>query len=757
MRLSLPLCLGLLALPPLLAAADGGAGLRIQLRAAERQFRQGERDPGAFEALVRRYESGEARTSEDLAAVAAALVHLGRDDPGRFRDALRVYDEAVAADPSDLGVQVELGDLFLAKYNALDARRTYESVLADNPEHPRALLGLAKVRRFDGASDVTELVERSLAADPDLVEARLLLSRQALDFEDYVAAEELARRALETEPDSDEAHALLVAAALLAGDEKEAQRRLARLAEVAPYAVEAFVTLAEVAARNRLYHRAVTFADRAVAVDGKCWRGLALRGINRLRIGEIAGGRKDLEAAFAGDPFDVWTKNTLDLLDVMDGYEVRDTERFRLVVPAGEADLLNLYLVPLVEEAYRRMRADYGVELPAPVRLEVFPRHADFSVRTIGLVGLGALGVSFGPVVAVDSPSARPAGEFHWGAVVWHELAHSFHMELSASRVPRWFTEGLASFEERRARPGWGDRVTVDFLAAYLEGRLAPVEDLNQGFLRPAYPRQVVFTYYQASLVFDFLVERWGFGAVVAMLHGYGEGQGTPELVRSVLGLDLAELAGAYDEYFRQRFAVPLASLRPAEDDPEGFFAHLAAGRSLVGVDDEAAAQHLERAKLLFPSLTEGESPYFLLAGIHLRAGRLEEAERELAALVERNQAHLEALLELAEVRRELGDLSGAVRALASAQYVYPFTAEDHQRLAGWLRTLGEDAPEVRERRAVLALAPFNRPRALYELALAQRDAGDPAGARSTVLEALEQAPNYEEALELLLELRSAP
>ncbi len=774
MKSSLSLLIGLLALyPTASAAAQAPTAFRAQLRAAEMHYRQGDRESArnVYRTLVASYEDGKAKTSGDLAAVAVALVHLGRDDPRRFRDALRVYDEAVAADPSNLDVQVELGDLFLGKYNAQDARETYEKVLAEDPEHPGALLGLARVRRFDGASDVSELVEQSLAADPDLLPARLLLARQALDLEDYDEAERLAERALKSEPESAQAHALLVASALLAGDEEEAERRLVRLAEVAPYDADAFVTLAEVAARNRLYHRAVAFADRAVAVDSKSWRGLALRGINRLRVGEIAGGRQDLENAFAGDPFDVWTKNTLDLLDEMDQYRVVETERFQLAVPADEADLLTLYMAPLAEEAYDRMAADYGVALPTPVRLEVFPRHADFSVRTIGLVGLGALGVSFGPVVAVDSPSARPAGDFHWGAVLWHELAHSFHMALSASRVPRWFTEGLASFEERRARPGWGDRVTTEFLVAYKEGRLAPVEDLNQGFMRPAYPQQVIFSYYQSSLVFDYVVERWDFEAVVAMLQGYGEGRGTRELFSSVLGVELEAFAKAYDEYFQERFAAPLASIRLAEedagpvtlddlrkradDDPGDFLAYLAVGASLAEEDDEAAVPYLERAKELFPSYTGGKSPYFLLAEIHRRAGRLGEAERELAALVERNQAHHAALQALADVRSELGDTRGAVEALASAQYVYPYAPGDHERLAEWLRTVGEAPAELRERRAVLALDPFNRPQALYELALALRDAGDARGARSTVLEALEQAPNYEDALTLLLELRS--
>ena len=40
---------------------------------------------------------------------------------------------------------------------------------------------------------------------------------------------------------------------------------------------------------------------------------------------------------------------------------------------------------------------------------------------------IGALGACFGRVVTMDSPKARPPGEFQWEATLWHELAHVDH------------------------------------------------------------------------------------------------------------------------------------------------------------------------------------------------------------------------------------------------------------------------------------------------------------------------------------------
>ncbi len=52
----------------------------------------------------------------------------------------------------------------------------------------------------------------------------------------------------------------------------------------------------------------------------------------------------------------------------------------------------------------------YQFKLKRPVQVEVYPDHEDFAVRTLGMPGLGALGVTFGYAIAMDSPSGRPPG-----------------------------------------------------------------------------------------------------------------------------------------------------------------------------------------------------------------------------------------------------------------------------------------------------------------------------------------------------------
>ncbi len=564
----------------------------------------------------------------------------------------------------------------------------------------------------------------------------------------------------------------MAAVRFLQGDTARFEALRARIAGLNPRYAGFWVQLAELSARNRLYDRAVRFGREAVALDAESWPGHAVLGVNLLRVGSMEEGRRHLEIAFEGDPYDVWTKNTLDLLDTFAGYETARSGRFELIVDDGEAEILGVYLPDLAEEAYARLARRYGYRPEAPIRVEVFRSHADFSVRTIGLVGLGALGVSFGPVIAMDSPSAREPGDFNWGSTFWHELAHTFHLGMSDGRVPRWFSEGLAVYEERRARPGWGGDVTPSFLLAHLEGRLLSVGELNRGFARPSYPEQVIHSYYQASLVCELIEREAGWGALVGMLHAYRDGLTDEEAFQSVLGTDVDDFSDRFFAYLEDRFAGPLKALAPARvfegqpsreelkeraaADPNDFIAQLSYGHVLAeGGRYDEAIPYMERAKAAFPEFAGAGSPYHYLAFIYRERGELERAEAELAALTAINERDLEANLALAEIRQALDDKTGAAEALARTAYIYPYDPTPHVRLAELYAATGDLAGAVRERRAVLALDPVDRVEALYQLARAYYAAGDLGNARRTVLSALERAPAYEAAQELLLEIHA--
>jgi len=86
--------------------------------------------------------------------------------------------------------------------------------------------------------------------------------------------------------------------------------------------------------------------------------------------------------------------------------------------------------------------------------------------------------------------------------------------------------------------------------------------------------------------------------------------------------------------------------------------------------------------------------------------------------------------------------------------YIYPYDLELHQDLASYQTDLGNWEAVARERRALLALDPVDKAEAYYQLAWAYARAGNRSSAREQILYALEIAPNYYRAQELLLALR---
>jgi tetratricopeptide (TPR) repeat protein len=766
-----------------IAAGAGDALLaEVVLAGLRRDRGEGEASEAGYRRLIQAYNAGHATTSEQLMAVAMACHALGDEDPQLLKDALKAFDEAIEADPDNLDARVRLAEMFLEKYNNKDASATVQEALERNPAHPRALLARARVLDFDGAPGVMEALSRSLETNPSLAEARVFRAEVLIDQEDYAAAATEAERVLAANASSLPALTALAAARYLQGDPvrfHEAERRaLALDARDA----ELYNRLAELSAHNRLYREAVGFAQQAVALDPRTWRGLGILGLNQLRTGAIEDGQRHLEASFKGDPYNVWIKNTLDLLDTFPKYRETRTAHFRILLHAKEADLLAPYAAALAEEAYAKLSARYGYEPEGPVRVEVYPDHADFSVRTVGLAGLAGLGACFGPVAAIDSPSAREVGQFNWGSTLWHELAHTFTLGLSGNRVPRWFTEGLSVHEEHRARPGWGDDVTVEFLRALEAGELLPIRDLNRGFVRPKGPEQVAISYYQASLVVEWIEAQKGIAALVDLLKAYRDGLPTEQAFTKVLGMSPDAVDAAVLAAMRERWSGPLqamgdpsapgagmaAHLAAARDTPEAaearakaepgrFDAQVAAGTALFRAGKRAEAlPYFERARTLFPDLGGAESPHWFLAVLYKDAGRKAEALGELQRLTAITDSHYQAQLELSRQLEDAGDLAGAAAALEAALYISPFEPAVHERLAALHARLGDPVGVVRARRALVALDPVDRPEALLELAQALLDAGDAAGARREVLHALELAPRFQRAQELLLRLHDA-
>jgi tetratricopeptide (TPR) repeat protein len=730
---------------------------------AELAMRRGDRDGAirlAAEIAGDYKQNGDAWPATDQIAAGRAFAVLGRWDPPALHDALRAFDRVIAADSSNIDAQLRAADLLLDKYNAPDARESYQAVLRRAPDQPRALFGLARAQAFEGSPGATAALRRSLVRNPNLVPALLLLAEQHLQAEAYDSAVAAANRALAIDSTAVQAWGVLGAIAWMHGDSGSFAAARAAAERVQPHPVDFYAEIAEAAARQRRYADAVAMGEAAVRADSQSARALGVLADNQLRTGDMVGGRANLERAFALDPYNLWQKNTLDLLDNARAFKTISTARFKLVAPASEAEYLALYLGPLLEAAYDTFATRYGYRPPTPIRVELYGRHADFSVRTVGLTGLGALGVSFGPVLVLDSPQARAVGELNYGSTAWHELAHTFTLGLSKHRVPRWISEGLSVLEERRAGHGWGAEVSADFLAVYKGGVLPPASQLNEGLVRPTFPAEIGFSYYEASLVCAMIEAEHGIAAVRAILTAYGEGLDTPAVLARVLGMTPAAFDQHFDTWLRARFATALAVIDSSDgtDNATGAYVTLVRrGAELLkaGHADSARAT-LVRAQQLFPGDGSVDGPAWQLAHLDRDQGRLQAAISQINAVTMRDETAADANDIEATLRLQVGDSAGARDALERQQWIAPYDVALHLRIAELSERMQDLPRAVRERRAIVALDPPDKLEARYQLARTLLRAGDKAAARREVLQVLEEAPAFEKAQVLLLELQGS-
>jgi tetratricopeptide (TPR) repeat protein len=743
---------------------SAGDKLESDLRRAEllELTGQDDRAKSIYESLVKYYTDNDPESARELTLIARALVHLER-----FHDANDMYRSAIEADSAYFEAQLSASELFTAKYAYADAATFLDDALKINPNNARAYLALARNKRFEGGDEISVALTRALSINPNLVEAISFKAAIALDAGRLDDASTEIEKALKINSRSLEAHSLK--AAMLYLQDRDFEPEVAATLAIGPKYGEVFNTLSHYASITRRTEQATQFARRATELAPGLWDAHLNQGMALLRMGQMETGRAAVEKAFKGDPFNVWAKNTLDLLDSMRDFNETKHGAFIIKASAKESDVLSPYAAKLLEEAAAKLTSKYRFTPKGPIIVEIFENHEDFAVRTLGMPGLGALGVCFGFVIAQDSPSARETGEFNWGSTLWHEYTHVITLQMTDYRIPRWFSEGISVYEERRARPGWGDDWNPMFVRAFMDKRWFKMADLDAGFLRPKSPTDLPIAYFQASQVIEFIVDRFGFDAILRMLTMYRDKARTPDVLQQVLKLSEADFDREFSAYIEtkakplhQAMSTPtnvVASMSKEEvlkmlAINDTFALRLRAAELLEADGDiQGAAAHYIRALELFPYVSGPANPYLALSKLLEQKGDRAQAAKVLEGLVNNDENNLEALNTIARLRLALGERRQALDALQAGFFINPFDYKLHTQAGELSVELKDYAGALTEFQVALALAPPNIAEANYNVAAAYHALGRQPEAKRSVLRALEAAPRYDKAQELLLRI----
>lgn len=705
-----------------LEALPEGGSLDALLARADHAFARGRLD--AAEILARAAVDLAPRALEGHVAVARVLEYRGR------RDEVRAYVEEVLG-PLDLNqldsagllavsrlyrasgewelaaqacvyaekrrkkeglpttdVLVELGDLYrLAHSLAGDgetprAFSTYLDALKQNGSLVSAKVGRALVHLYVGDSyDAEKEIGEALAINENSVEA---LGVQAwfreLDGQ-HTEALELIDRALAVNPVAKQALATRAAALWHLDRIDEYEQVVAKVLEVDPTYGELFRVIGDSLSHHLRFAAAIPFHRRALEVDpghGLAWIAL---GRDLCFTGAEDEGLEALRKSYEGHPYPhPWRNNMEMILAKLDREFVdSETEHFRLRIHVDENPILGPRLREAHETDFEKLTEKYGWRPDETVLVEMVPTHADFSVRTVGFAGLGAVGACFGNFVTLVSPRSEARHTFCYRRTSLHELAHVVTIGRSKARVPRWLTEGLSVYEERVANPTWGRDEEVLLNDAYVNDELMPLREFNSYFRGP----RIGFAYYQGGLFCHFVDESYGFDALLRLLDAYADDLETPAALERVFekspeALDLEFKEWVWRTRLEGTSIQPTWSakkrnemrrtLRKTPDDVDLLadiaWAYYQAGKV---VDSDV---HLDKALKRQPT---HPTALRLAARRALDRKRSDLAREHLETAFENGGEEYHAALQLTRLRVKDDDFGGAFESLEIARRCFPF------------------------------------------------------------------------------------
>ena len=721
------------------------------------RFERGEREEAnrGFRRLIAAYNARDALSSEELVAVGIACRYLGADDPQLFKDALKAFDEAIAADPGNMDARVRLAELFLEKYNGADAREDARGGAASGtPSTPARCWPWPACATSTAQPGVLDLWNAALAVEPE-PGRRPACSRPSCCWSRRTsqARPAQAEASLAKNPASLPALAVLAAARYLQGDQAGFEEARKKALAANPRNAEFYNRLAERLRAQPPVRRSGGLRRR------RRWRSTRAPGGASACSASTSSASGHIEAA-RREPRGVLQGRPLQRLDQEHARPARHASRstretktphFRLLVHGKESALL----APYVGGAGRGGLRAAGRALPLPAR----PRPS--GSRSIRATATSRCARSAWPgwarsacASATCSPSTRRPRARSASSTGARRSGTSWPTPSPWARPTRRCRAGSARGSpcSRSAGRGRAGATTspLEFLRA-LQARQAPAAgQLNDGFVRPTGPDQVAISYYQASL--------------------RGRSGSRPSAASRPSSSCSPRIATAAPP----RRPSPRCWARRLEDFDRAFFAHLqdairrrarqprrvreaqrAAGAALYQQKKLAEARAAPRARAAaFPEYGGDDNPYWYLAAHLQGAGRTDEG---------RGSARRSSPPSTRATTRRTSSWPGCARSRATRRAPRPPSSARSTSgrsspacTSAWPRSTrgwGTARAVVRARRSLVALDPVDRPEALYQLALALVEAGDAAQARREVLRALELAPRFQRAQELLLRL----
>ena len=710
--------------------------------------------------------------ADDLAAIGWVAIALGADakavQEGFFERARKNYSNRPDGFLAAGRLALDKGDVAFAAELLTPAAKEFET----NAEIQFLLSeAISSADREQSA----QLLQKTLELNPHHVGAMQRVAERQIDLEDYSGAEETIRQMLSVNPHLPEAHALQTVIHQLSNKADAAAQSRAAALKYSVVNPKVDHLIGRKLSQKYRFAEAAAAQRSALELDPEFNPARVQLAQDLLRLGQEAEGWQLAELAHDKDGYDTTLFNMLQLKDSLGRFTTLSSPHFQVRMEKQEAAVYGHRVLALLEDSWTELTPRYEFLPELPVMVEIYPRADDFAVRTFGIPDVsGFLGVCFGKVITANSPASRRDHPTSWESVLWHEFCHVITLQKTGNKIPRWLSEGISVFEERRADVRWGQHMNHDFRDRILGDKITPIGQLSSAFLTAKSGEDMNFAYYESSMVVEHIVSVHGLPALKAVLNDLSTGiQINDALDRHTGGLEALETSfrsflkeqakgwAAGVDFSKEAFAeakpTDLESVKLfLETHPSNFPALMTQASLLLQENrQEEAEAALKKLVEQVPGDASTNGPRRLLADVYRKR---RETEQEAAILTEhlaRTADDLEAAMRLQDLCIEAKQLERVIEQGQTIFGIDPFQIAAIQKTLAAAETLKQNEVAVAQLSTLLELQSDDAPRLHYRIARIQQEI-DSIQSRRHVLRALEQAPRFREAHALLLELKRA-
>ncbi len=735
------------------------------------------------------------RDPANLTALGRAALLLGAD-PKMVLD--RLYEPVKKAAPDLREIHLAMGQLALDKGDFALAAKIFQEAIRRFKGDADFHFGLARSLMSGARPQALQALDAAMEFNEKHIPSRLLLADHLVDAEEYAEAEKLLKEVLAVNVNQPEAWAYRAVMAHLRNDKAKEQQ----------FRADALRHYTNNPAVDQLIGRKLSQKYRFA--EGAAYQRLALKfdrnflpakfqlAQDLLRLGDEEEGWRLVAEVNETDGYDVNAFNLVTLKDTTDKFTALANEHFVIRMDAREAKIYGPRVLALLQRAHDTLSQKYGIKLEKRTIVEIYPEQKDFGVRTFGMPdNPGFLGVCFGCLITANSPSSAHGHASNWEATLWHEFCHVITLTLTKNKMPRWLSEGISVYEERQASPAWGQVMNPRYREMILGDELTPVGELSSAFLTAKSGLHLQFAYYESSLVVQFLVEKFGVAKLRAILADLATGKEINATIAAHT-TPLEKLEKDFETYAKDAAkklapgldfekpkgiagmslpgGLPISGLRPSDGTvvvapstnappepkpvldplklhPKNFYILTQQAKKLMSEKKFAEAKEpLKKLIENFPTQTGGDCGLWLLAQVHRELKEASQEREALAKLAALDADSVDAYQRLMELAAETKDWPVVAENARRYLAVNPLVPQPHRWLARASEELGQPSEAISAYLTVLLLDPPDPAEVHFRLAKLLNTV-DATAAKKHVVMALEDAPRFREAHELLLKL----